>query len=311
MSSPRTALTPYVKPLVTLGGECFDAQYQEAGHAGHDRDGTLYYFKIVDLAKTRGTRAVSLFMSGPESFGIENIDARIEVARLNCLRRAFDSGDLSFEKPTHHELPFRAMDFQPREHASDEVIRRFIKLGAYWLGFKLRPDVRDFFVDFECAEDMDYLGVTKPDLARNLWLLRQQDYLKASIGSLKVSPTRKLIEEMESPAGSPGQAPGGMVTNIYHLYGPNSRVNNQSTDNSTNVSTVTGEQLFVQLREAIRALPDAIERAEILAKLDALEAAKGFTTFSEKYQSFIAAAANHINILAPFIPALTQMLGGK
>jgi hypothetical protein len=45
--------------------------------------------------------------------------------------------------------------------------------------------------------------------------------------------------------------------------------------------------------------------------LNELEAAKGSGNFLEKYQGFISAVANHITIVAPFIPALTQMLAGN
>jgi len=41
-----------------------------------------------------------------------------------------------------------------------------------------------------------------------------------------------------------------------------------------------------------------------------MEAAKGTSGFTQKYQNFIASAANHMTVLAPFIPALTQMLAG-
>jgi hypothetical protein len=52
------------------------------------------------------------------------------------------------------------------------------------------------------------------------------------------------------------------------------------------------------------------ERTQILNSLDEMEAAKGTGGFTQKYQNFIATAANHMSVLAPFIPALTQMLGG-
>jgi hypothetical protein len=51
------------------------------------------------------------------------------------------------------------------------------------------------------------------------------------------------------------------------------------------------------------------ERTLVLSKLDELEAAKGTDSFIQKYQGFIASAADHIGVLSPFIPALTQMLG--
>src|SRR5882762_8558295 len=132
-----------MKTLVTLGGECFEAAYVDVGNAD-GRDGVLYYFKLRDLVKDRGLRNVSLFRSGMDKVFLEGYEARVEIVRLNVLRRAFDSGTFSFETPVvpdrYHELRLRADDFQPQKKATDETIRRFIKFGAYYLGFKYSPN---------------------------------------------------------------------------------------------------------------------------------------------------------------------------
>jgi hypothetical protein len=99
------------------------------------------------------------------------------------------------------------------------------------------------------------------------------------------------------------------VTNVYHVYGHNPRWNVQSTDQSVNVVTMTSDQLFVQLREQIKArVPASEEQTAILARVDALEQAQNTTSFAQKYAEFIAVAANHMQLIAPFIPALTEML---
>jgi hypothetical protein len=64
------------------------------------------------------------------------------------------------------------------------------------------------------------------------------------------------------------------------------------------------------MRQVIQTrIENEVERIQILNKLDELEEAKGKNSFTQKYQEFIASAADHVTILAPFIPALTQMLG--
>ena len=83
-----------------------------------------------------------------------------------------------------------------------------------------------------------------------------------------------------------------------------------STDNSVNITSVSGDELFVQLREAVRSIGDDSERNGILSKLDQLEKAKDSGSFLHAYQSFIATVADHMTVFAPFIPALTQMLTG-
>jgi len=95
---------------------------------------------------------------------------------------------------------------------------------------------------------------------------------------------------------------------IYHLQGHNPRVNINSQDSSINHATVTTEQVFQQLRSAVMTLPESEERKEIAERLDALEQAKDTPSFGKRYTDFIAAAANHMTILLPFIPVLTEML---
>jgi len=198
MSSVGTALRP-VKPLVTLSGECFDAQYENSGTDG--RDGILYYFTVTDLAKDRGSRLVSMFRSGTDRPQIKDYDSRVEMVRLNVLRRAFDSGEFSFETPVdsgrYHELRLSWSDFEPQKRASDETIREFLKLGGYWMGFRQRPKQGNFFLIFSAPEDLDYLGVKVEDIERNLWLLTEQGYFESAPGSANARPKAKLVQEFE------------------------------------------------------------------------------------------------------------------
>jgi len=307
-----------MKILVTVGGECFDVEFEGTGNAD-GRDGILYYFKLGDLMKDRGLRNVSLFRSGTDRACIENYDARVETVRWNVLRRAFDSGTFGFETPVipdkYHELRLRAVDFQAQKKAIDDTIRRFIKFGAYCLGFKFCPNGPNSFVDFDCGEDLEYLGARSEDIRRNVRLLKEEEYLRASAATLgnplRVSPTAKLIREVEG--GDVGSSPsiGATVTQHFHIHGHNPRVNMNSTDNSVNVASVSGDQLFVQLRETVRSIGNESDRVEILSKLDKLQQAEGSSGFFQAYQNFIASAANYMTILGPFIPALTQMLSSN
>jgi len=306
------------KILVTVGGECFEAEFMEVGHSG-GRDGVLYLFKLRDLVKDRGQRNVALYRSGTERVFIKDYDARVETVRLNFLRRAFDSGVFNFETPVppnqFHELWLRATDFQPQKKADDETIRRFIKFGAYFLGFKFSPNGPNLFLDFDDPEDLEYLGATADDIGRNVWFLTQKGYLNSSSAATldhpsRCSPTSKLIDEIEQGDVDSPQLIGATVTQNFHLHGPNSRINMNSTDNSVNVGSVSNEKTFVQMREAAQSISDESERATIVSRLDALESAKGTTGFLPAYQSFISSVADYMTIFGPFIPALTQMLSG-
>jgi hypothetical protein len=185
------------------------------------------------------------------------------------------------------------------------------------MGYKYLPVGQNAYVDFDCPEDFDYLGANLQTVYRNLRLLSDKGYFEATVisfpVSLKVRPTAKLIEEIESPEiPKVATAIGGTnVTQNIHMHGPNARINVNSTDNSTNIASVSSEQLFVRLRETTNTIADESQRAQILARLDDLERAQESGSFLSAYQSFVTAVADYMTIFSPFIPALTQMLSGR
>jgi hypothetical protein len=100
------------------------------------------------------------------------------------------------------------------------------------------------------------------------------------------------------------------ISNNYHVTGENSRINIGSTDNSSNIVNSAGDaELFAGLRKAIENhVEDEKQRALILARIADMEATQKTPDFTAKYQAFIQQAANHMTIVTPFIPALTQLL---
>ena len=99
------------------------------------------------------------------------------------------------------------------------------------------------------------------------------------------------------------------ATTVYHVEGDNSRVNVNSTDNSVNIVVKSSEQIFASLRQQIESrVPEGVERKKILDGLTALEQSQGSKSFVQRYTEFIEVAANHMQVLAPFIPALTELL---
>jgi hypothetical protein len=100
------------------------------------------------------------------------------------------------------------------------------------------------------------------------------------------------------------------ITTIYSVQGENARLNLNGTDNSVNVVTKSSStEFFTEVRGQIESeIADGDERRKILEALTALEESHGKPSFAQRYTDFIAVAANHMAILAPFIPALTEML---
>ncbi len=92
------------------------------------------------------------------------------------------------------------------------------------------------------------------------------------------------------------------------VSGQNSRVNINSQDHSQNI--VADKIVFSQMREALdRSLHDAADREKLKALISKMEQTAGNRSeFMQAYQAFIATAANHMTILAPFIPALSHFL---
>jgi hypothetical protein len=93
------------------------------------------------------------------------------------------------------------------------------------------------------------------------------------------------------------------VNQVFNVHGPNARVNIDSTDNSTNV--VHQGVPFSELRKSIESgVSDGVERTAILQRLSDLEAATDHESGAKRYQAFITAAANHMTLVGPYLPAL-------
>ena len=96
---------------------------------------------------------------------------------------------------------------------------------------------------------------------------------------------------------------------VYNLIGSNARVNIQSSDSSTNVVNVESGILFDTLREAIRKSSlDSTVVQQLIKNVHSMQSAVGTKTFGERYKEFIAVAADHMTLIAPFLQALKQLL---
>jgi len=127
--------------LVTRKGECFEMTFRRKQENLYDREGVLYLFRINDLTdKKKGERLVSVYRFGPKEFHGSDSDTRLRTVLLNTIRRAFDSGRLTFDGPndpsTYTEILLQPEDFRPQKAASGDEIQQLIKQEAYWLGFR-------------------------------------------------------------------------------------------------------------------------------------------------------------------------------
>lgn len=122
-------------------------------------------------------------------------------------------------------------------------------------------------------------------------------------------PEKAIRCQIEERRARPKSAPlHRTVTNVYHLSGDNSRVNIGSADSSQNIVVKDSGKTFQMLRETIRRGTPPDQQSEIFRRLELLEQAQGTSSFTERYKDFIATAANHITLIAPFLPALTALM---
>jgi hypothetical protein len=101
------------------------------------------------------------------------------------------------------------------------------------------------------------------------------------------------------------KAPGGTV---YNVTGANARFNINSTDSSVNVVNQVPSELFDTLRQALEKAVPSPDREELVRLSRELESNVGKKTFQERYVAFMQLAATHVDVVTPFLPALTQLL---
>ncbi len=175
--------------------------------------------------------------------------------------------------------------------------------------------LRSYIGRFTLSTKMSYLGGAAWDVYNsaisNDVAQRKGPSTEAALSLLlqMIGRLEAMDQEADLSPGEPTQRGAARTVNIYNLHGPQSRVNVQSEDHSTNVSSETEQQLFKCIREAIaRGVSDGGQKAEILRRLDVLETSNNSSEFLSNYQAFINVLASHMTIILPFIPALTQML---
>lgn len=92
------------------------------------------------------------------------------------------------------------------------------------------------------------------------------------------------------------------------MSGPNARINVGSTDNSTNLAG--NSAVFGDLQTAIKnGVSDEAIRETLLSAVREMQKTQGTGGFVGAYQKFMALAANHMTIVAPFLPQLAALLG--
>ena len=97
------------------------------------------------------------------------------------------------------------------------------------------------------------------------------------------------------------------LTNIYNIEATNSNINLNPNNSHIN-NTIYGNSVFSKIREEINSkIDDEDLKTKVMHLLSEMEQSTGSSSFTAKYSAFISALANHVAIIAPFIPALATM----
>jgi hypothetical protein len=106
-----------------------------------------------------------------------------------------------------------------------------------------------------------------------------------------------------------GTFPSGTKGNYeIHVSGINARVNINSHDHSHNV--LIADNAFVELKNKIKSdISDTEDRNRLLAAIEDMQKHRSdHDGFATAYQKFVTSAANHMTLIAPFLPAITNLL---
>ena len=99
------------------------------------------------------------------------------------------------------------------------------------------------------------------------------------------------------------------MLNLHISNSPQARINLHSSDKSINVSEQQPDALFKEIRECLeQSLANSPDLENVLSRVGDMEQGLEKGNFTTAYKRFIAATADHITILAPFLPRLAQLL---
>lgn len=149
--------------------------------------------------------------------------------------------------------------------------------------------------------------VSIADSVRNLILDWAIDLEAKGISGEGVSFT---VEEKQKAAQA---TPNVQINNYGHYHqGDTNGHQNRTTVNGVDASTNTlSIDVFEQLHSAVTTnIDNAADRDALLELIKQMDAKKNTTGFKDVYTSFLVSAANHMTVIAPFLPALTAYLPG-
>jgi hypothetical protein len=160
----------------------------------------------------------------------------------------------------------------------------------------------DFDVALNALEDGDFVNTGPLEVTRapgRVGLFSKREYVYLTEKGYKAASKKASKRTPPPPApqvhisGSTfHQSPIGIGSNVT-----------QSVTATFGPTTV-----FRELRDALVNVPNEDDRAKLHSSVDAMEAAHKTPNYVDRYAAFMQLAVNHMKIITPFIPALTDFL---
>jgi hypothetical protein len=190
--------------LVTVGGECFLSRLRHKGYSPA-RSSVATFWVLEDRVWGRPSLQVAAFLPDETCWQLaEWAGLDHDLVALNGVRRAFDCAELQFECGASEQGPQKEIIVLPnligqeRSFVADTRGRALILHTAYWVGFKYQAS-QEAWVDFATDQDLEYLGVDRNTIQRNVWLLEKCGRLELHPSEkTKAVPKHQLVEDYES-----------------------------------------------------------------------------------------------------------------
>jgi len=244
-----------------------------------------------------------------ELFEISGLSHLFKVLKMQSLSDQTQSGLDNLL--AHADLAFRKLEIES-PMLEDLMNDRFRLLGSD--GEVKVANLKGAYSEGQIITFNTQTAILKGDhLLRFLPNNHVEDYIvmdpnfMQGLQGIKPSYQTKVMRSDE-PEAPPQQVIQHITNNVS---GPNARVNIGSIDNSVNIVDQSTAQIFQNLRSTAES--NILESDQLSQILDAIEAMKethGTDNFIGKYQAFIQAAAAHMTIFTPLLPALTKLLPG-
>lgn len=267
----RRAKVVAVKLKLDMVSDWLDAELN-----GYEDEATVPEYRVQPgQAKWFNPYQGWLPIQGPRSI-MDKLNSRKVQQPISSIEDYARRSDGDWHVPFSQEMIMSLFGKQPYPPSQAGVfldVSRFVEIVD-----RVRGKVLDWALDLERA------GITGEGLS-----FSSAEQQKASHVTIK-------IEQMH------GNLMSGDVS------GSNARANVGSTDQSTN-QIVQGD-VFGDLKAVIESGVSGEEQVKILAALDDMRSKRGGPGFADAYQRFVTSAANHMQLVAPFLPALTTLLVG-